>query len=88
MHGNSSTVLKIIGFSILAIAGYMDLMMSDNTVFQDPFFVGAIVMALASIMTFINPTVYYIHTAMFFFIFTKIVSQITHSKHYDFWGRH
>jgi len=88
MHGNSSTVLKIIGFSILAIAGYMDLMMSDNTVFQDPFFVGAIVMALASIMTFINPAVYYIHTAMFFFIFTKIVSQITHSKHYDFWGRH
>ena len=88
MHGNSSTVLKIIGFSILAIAGYMDLMMSDNTVFQDPFFVGALVMAFASIMTFINPTVYYIHTAMFFFIFTKIVSQITHSKHYDFWGRH
>jgi hypothetical protein len=88
MHGNSSIVLKIIGFSILAIAGYMDLMMSHNTVFQDPFFVGALVMALASIMTFINPTVYYIHTAMFFFIFTKIVSQITHSKHYDFWGRH
>jgi len=88
MHGNSSTVLKIIGFSILAIAGYMDLMMSDNTVFQDPFFVGAVVMVIACFMTLINPSVYYIHTAMFFFIFTKIVSQITHSKTHDFWGRH
>tara|TARA_B110000967_G_C18291877_1_gene274215 strand:+ start:27 stop:290 length:264 start_codon:yes stop_codon:yes gene_type:complete len=87
MSQTLSIVLKIIAFTILAVAGYSDLKMSHNTIFQDPFFVGAAVMAFASFMTLLNPSVYYIHTGMFFFIFTKIVSQITHSKHYDFWGR-
>ncbi len=88
MNKTVSTVLKIVAFTLLAIVGYIDLRMSHNTVFQDPFFVGAVVMVIACFMTLINPSVYYIHTGMFFFIFTKIVSQITHSKHYDFWGRH
>ena len=82
-----STILKILGFSLLAIAGYNDLTHSDNNFLQDPFFIGATIMAIASLLTLINPAIYYIHTAMFFFIITKIISQYTHSKHYTFWGK-
>lgn len=82
-----STILKIFGFSLLAIAGYNDLSSSNYRFFQDPFFIGATIMAFASLLTLINPAIYYIHTGMFFFIFTKIISQYTHSKHYTFWGK-
>ena len=88
MQTNKMTlILKIIGFAILAIAGYIDLSSSKNKFYQDPFYIGASVMVVASIMTLINPEIYYIHTAMFFFIFTKIISQYTHSNHYNFWGK-
>lgn len=36
-----SLILKIIGFSMLAIAGYMDLTNSNNTILTDPFALGA-----------------------------------------------
>lgn len=82
-----STILKIFGFSLLAIAGYNDFSLSSNRFFQDPFFIGASIMVIASVLTLINPSTYYIHTGMFFFIFMKIISQYTHSKHYTFWGK-
>ena len=82
-----STILKIIVFSLLAVAGYNDFISSNNRFFQDPFFIGASIMAIASLLTLVNPATYYIHTAMFFFILTKIISQYTHSKHYTFWGK-
>jgi hypothetical protein len=88
MKNNQITlILKIFGFAILAIAGYIDLLSSKNRFFQDPFYIGATVMVIASILTLINPTRYYIHTAMFFFIFTKIISQYTHSNHFNFLGK-
>lgn len=81
-----SIILKIIAFTMLGIAGYIDLVHSSNSILEDPFMLGAFAMAIASVMTLFNPGVYYIHTALFFFIFTKIISQYTHSHHYDFWG--
>ena len=84
-----SLILKLIAFSMLALAGYLDLSYSNNTIFQDPFSLGALVMVIASfLMLTIGNNINYIHFAMFFFIFTKIVSQITHSKHYTILGHH
>jgi hypothetical protein len=82
-----SIILKIIGFSMLAIAGYMDLTNSNNTILTDPFALGATLMVIASIMMLVKPGVNYNHTALFFFIFAKIIAQYTHSHHYDFWGQ-
>ena len=82
-----STILKIIGFAILGAAGYIDLMNSSNSILEDPFSIGAFTMSIASFLTLLNPSIYYIHTGMFFFIFTKIISQITNSKKYDIWGK-
>ena len=81
-----SIILKIIGFSMLAIAGYMDLTNSNNTILTDPFALGASIMVIASIMMLFKPGVNYNHTALFFFIIAKIIAQYTHSQHYDFWG--
>ena len=81
-----SIILKIIGFSMLAIAGYMDLTNSNNTILTDPFALGACIMVIASIMMLFKPGVNYNHTALFFFIIAKIIAQYTHSQHYDFWG--
>jgi len=81
-----SIILKIIGFSMLAIAGYMDLTNSNNTILTDPFTLGAGIMVIASIMMLFKPGVNYNHTALFFFIIAKIIAQYTHSQHYDFWG--
>lgn len=84
-----SIVLKLIAFSMLAFAGYLDLSQSENTILQDPFSLGAFVMAIASfLMLTMRNNINYIHFAMFFFIFTKIVSQITHSKHFTVLGHH
>ena len=81
-----SILLKIVGFSVLAIAGYIDLVNSNNTILTDPFSLGALLMVIASIMMLFKPGVNYNHTALFFFILAKIIAQYTHSKHYDFWG--
>ena len=84
-----SIVLKLIAFSMLTFAGYLDLSQSENTILQDPFSLGAFVMAIASfLMLTMRNNINYIHFAMFFFIFTKIVSQITHSKHFTVLGHH
>jgi len=83
---NESLLLKLFAFIGLGIAGYIDIMSSKNTFLEDPFSVGAFAMAIATFLTLINPKIYYIHTAMFFFIFTKLISQYTHSKHYSFFG--
>lgn len=83
---NSSLLIKLFAFAGLGIAGYIDLIHSNNNVLEDPFLLGAFSMAIASLLTLINPKIYYVHTAMFFFILTKIISQYTHSKHYDIWG--
>ena len=82
----SSVILKIVAFTLLGIVGSIDLYYSENTIYTDPFLIGAFTMAIASLATFINPKQYYIHTGMFFFIFAKIISQYTHSKHYTIWG--
>ena len=81
-----SILLKIVGFSVLTIAGYIDLVNSNNTILTDPFSLGALLMVIASIMMLFKPGVNYNHTALFFFILAKIIAQYTHSQHYDFWG--
>jgi hypothetical protein len=82
-----SIILKIFAFTTLGIASYIDLVHSNNSILTDPLFLGAFAMVIACVMTLFNPGVYYIHTALFFFILTKIIAQYTHSHHYDFWGR-
>lgn len=85
----TAVILKFVAFSLLAVAGYLDLSLSNYTVFQDPFFVGAGAMAIASLLMLITSNnINYIHFAMFFFIFTKIISQITHSRHFTVFGYH
>lgn len=81
-----SVLLKIVAFTLLGIVGSIDLYYSENTIYTDPFLLGAFIMAIASVLTFINPARYYIHTGMFIFILLKIVSQYTHSKHYTLLG--
>ena len=66
-----SLILKIIGFSMLAIAGYMDLTNSNNTILTDPFTLGAGIMVIASIMMLVKPGVNYGHTALFFLYLQK-----------------
>ena len=83
---NESLFIKLFAFFALGVAGYIDLVHSKNTILEDPFLLGAFSMSIACVLTLINPKIYYIHTAMFFFILTKLISQYTHSKHYDFWG--
>ena len=83
---DASLYIKLLAFFGLGVAGVIDLVYSENTILQDPFLLGAFSMVIATVLTIINPKIYYIHTAMFFFILTKIISQITHSKHYDIWG--
>jgi hypothetical protein len=83
-----SLILKFLGFSALTIAGYIDLKYSDNSIYEDPFVIGAFCMALATLLTIIYPKIYFIHTAMFLFIITKIISQYTHSKHFNIFGIH
>jgi hypothetical protein len=82
-----SLILKLFAFIGLGIAGYIDVIYSENTLLEDPVSIGSFAMAVATVVTLINPKVYYIHTVMFFFIFTKLVSQYTHSEHYTFWGQ-
>jgi hypothetical protein len=83
---HSSSFIKVFAFLGLGVAGYIDLIHSEYSLLQDPFLLGAFSMAIASLLTLLNPKIYYIHTAMFFFIITKVISQFTHSKHYDIWG--
>lgn len=81
-----STLLKIVGFIMLGISGYIDVMKSEHSILEDPFFIGAFTMAFASILTFINPSIYYIYPALYFFIFTKLISQYSYSKSYTLLG--
>jgi len=84
-----SNVLKFIAFFLLAIVGYLDLIHSEHTIFEDPLCLGAAAVAIASLlMITLNNDVNYVHIALFFYIFTKIISQITHSKHYTILGHH
>ena len=53
---------------------------------SDAFFIGAFTMAFDSILTFINPSIYYIYPALYFFIFTKLISQYSYSKSYTLLG--
>lgn len=82
-----STLLKIVAFIMLGISGYIDIMKSEHSILEDPFFIGAFTMAIASILTLINPGIYYIYPAMYFFIFTKLISQYSYSKSYTMLGQ-
>lgn len=86
LKDNLALYIKLIAFIALSIACYIDLTKSENNILEDPLILGSLSMVIATILTILNPKIYYIHTAMFFFIITKIISQITHSKHYDIWG--
>ena len=82
-----STLLKIIAFIMLGISGYIDVMKSEHSILEDPFFIGAFTMAFASILTLINPSIYYIYPAMYFFVLTKLISQYSYSKSYTMLGQ-
>ena len=82
-----STILKIVAFIMLGISGYIDVMKSENSILEDPFFIGSFTMAIASLLTLINPSIYYIYPAMYFFIFTKLISQYSYSKGYTMLGQ-
>ena len=89
---NKEELLKAFSYLGLFIAGLMEYYNSGNTltdIFKDPFFIGAGVMSVASIYTFIyyNKTkIDYTYPAMFLFIFTKIISQYGYSYKYNIDG--
>ena len=61
-----SIVLKLIAFSMLAFAGYLDLSQSENTILQDPFSLGAFVMAFPFN---VNEKQYKLHSFCYVFLY-------------------
>lgn len=84
---SAAGLLKAFSFFGLFFAGSMKYYASHKSIFElykDPFLIGALVQCIASIFTFFTYKINgrdYTYPAMFFFIFTKLVSQYTHSKH-------
>ena len=89
---NKEELLKSFSFLGLFIAGLMEYYNSGKTlinIFKDPFFIGAGVMSVASIYTFIyynKIKIDYTYPTMFFFIFTRLISQYGYSYKYNIDG--
>jgi hypothetical protein len=85
-------LLKGFCFFGLFFAGSMKYWASNKSIFElykDPFLIGAAVQCVAAVFTFFTYKTTgkdYTYPAMFFFIFTKLISQYTHSKHYNIDG--
>ena len=85
-------LIKSFCFFGLFIAGFMEYYNGGKTIkdiFQDPFFIGAGIMSIAALLTFVRfkyTRVDYTFPAMFFFIFTKLVSQYFHYYHLNLDG--
>ena len=78
---NKEELLKAFSFFGLFLAGIMEYFNSGKTIFdifQDPFFIGAGIMSIASLFTFLyynKNHIDYTYPAMFIFIATKLISQ-------------
>lgn len=78
---NKEELLKSFSFLGLFIAGIMEYYNSGKTILnilQDPFFIGAGVMSIASAFTFLyynKNHIDYTYPAMFIFIASKLISQ-------------
>jgi len=83
---NMSIILKLIGFAILAVAGFIDIKENNYSFIQDPFPIGASIMVIACAMTLLNPGSYYLYPAMFIFVLSKVILLNTESKLYDIMG--
>lgn len=85
-------LLKSFCFLGLTIAGIMEFYNAGNSIkdiIYDPFFVGAAVMCVTAFITFLTykeKKIDYTFPAMFFFIFTKLISQYFHSFHINLDG--
>ena len=87
---NRDELLKFILFLGLGITSLFEVLDNpENTIFDDPFCIGAFTMALASITTYFTFEKYKIdftYPAMFIFILSKLVAQYGHSKHISLLG--
>jgi hypothetical protein len=87
---NRDELLKFILFLGLGITSLFEVLDNpENTIFDDPFCLGAFTMALASITTYFTFEKYRIdftYPAMFIFIFSKLIAQYGHSKHISLSG--
>ena len=91
-YAQTEELLKSFCFIGLFIAGIMEYYNAGKSlkdILQDPFFIGAGVMSIAAMVTFVrykHTKIDYTFPAMYFFIFTKLVSQYFHSYHLNYDG--
>jgi len=79
-------LIKFISFLGLAIASYIELYYYDMTLYENPFILGALAMAFATFLEYYYHSISYTYVVMYFFIFTKLVTQNTYSKYYTLTG--
>jgi hypothetical protein len=79
-------LIKILSFTGLAFAASIELEHKKHTVYQNPFILGAIAMVFAQILEYCDPSINYTYVAMYFFIFTKLITQYTYSNSYNIFG--
>jgi hypothetical protein len=87
MNSNENKILiKILSFTGLAIAANIELKKTNHAIYQNPFILGAIAMVVAQILEYCDPSVNYTYVVMYFFIFTKLITQYTYSQSYNIFG--
>ena len=54
--------------------------------YQNPFILGAFAMVVAQILEYCEPSINYTYVVMYFFIFTKLITQYTYAQSYTIFG--
>lgn len=88
---NRDELLKFICFFLLGLSSFFEVLDNpENTIFDDPFCIGAFCMAIASLITYFTyakTKIDLTYPGMFIFIASKLFSQYNHSKHLTIWGK-
>jgi hypothetical protein len=88
---NRDEFLKFICFFLLGLTSFFEVLDNpENTLWMDPFCIGAFIMALCSLITFFfyrKTKIDLTYPGMFIFILSKLISQYTHSKHLTIFGK-
>lgn len=88
---NRDELLKFICFLLLGLSSFFEVLDNpENTIFEDPFCIGAFIMAICSLFTFFfyqKTKIDLTYPGMFIFILSKLFSQYTHSKHLNIFGK-
>ena len=88
---NRDEMLKSICFFLLGLTSLFEVLDNpENTILDDPFCIGAFIMAFCSLFTFFfyhKTKIDLTYPGMFIFIISKLFSQYTHSKHLTIFGK-